>query len=155
MLGRWPANICHDGSEEVIAAFPESKSSAFRETSSRLCSGYNDAGSASRFFFSAKADAEDRWGSRHPTVKPADLIAWLVALVCPSDGTFIDPFAGSGTAAVAALKTGRNAVLIEREDQYVADIRERLAFYQGDGRHSLVAKARRMPEAPLGGLFSQ
>jgi hypothetical protein len=103
---------------------------------------YGDTGSAARFFFSAKAGTQDRWGSRHPTVKPVDLIAWLVALVTPPGGTFLDPFAGSGTAAVAALKTGRNAILIERETAYVADIRERIAFYEGGGQHSTQAKNR-------------
>lgn len=48
-----------------------------------------------------------------------------------------------GTAGVAALATGRNAILIEREAEYIADIRARLAHYAGDGRHSLAAKARR------------
>jgi site-specific DNA-methyltransferase (adenine-specific) len=173
-LGRWPANVCHDGSDEVMEAFDAAgiRSSGKEVTRNTTGTGhqgnvygaesrpsglvtewYGDSGSAARFFFSAKAGAEDRWGSRHPTVKPVDLIAWLVALVTPPGGLFLDPFAGSGTAAVAALRTGRNAILIEREDQYVADIRERIAFYEGDGRHSLASKARRAAERPLGGLF--
>jgi site-specific DNA-methyltransferase (adenine-specific) len=78
---------------------------------------------------------------------------WLVALVTPPGGLVLDPFAGSGTTGAAALATGRNAILIEREEAYVADIRERIAFYEGEGRHSLAAKARRAPDKPLGGLF--
>lgn len=158
--GRWPANICHDGSDEVLAAFPESASARasgnpnnpYRGTNHIATScgqgdgketvDYRDTGSTARFFFSAKAGTEDRWGSRHPTVKPVDLIAWLVALVTPPGGTFLDPFAGSGTAAVAALKTGRNAILIEREAGYVADIKQRIAFYEGGGQHSAQAKHR-------------
>jgi site-specific DNA-methyltransferase (adenine-specific) len=181
-LGRWPANICHDGSGEVVACFPQSagqqgdvrgtepsrpglncygefgprKPFAARgkrpggfgdvgaERGDPMPNGplYADNGSAARFFFSAKAGAEHRWGSKHPTVKPVDLIAWLVKLVTPPGGTFLDPFAGSGTAAVAALQTGRNAILIEREAAYVADIRERIAFYEGGGLHSSQAKNR-------------
>lgn len=173
--GRWPANVCHDGSDEVMAAFDvagersSGKEVTRRETGTGhqgnvygaesrpaglLTEWYGDSGSAARFFFQAKADAEDRWGSRHPTVKPVDLIAWLVALVTPVGGMFLDPFAGSGTAAAAALRTGRNAILIEREAQYVADIRERVTFYEGEGQHSLTAKARRSPDKPLGGLFA-
>jgi DNA modification methylase len=180
--GRWPANLCHDGSDEVVACFPQSagqqgdvrgtepsrpglncygefgprKPFAARgkrpggfgdvgaERGDPMPNGplYADNGSAARFFFSAKAGAEDRWGSKHPTVKPVDLIAWLVKLVTPPGGTFLDPFAGSGTAAVAALQTGRNAILIEREAAYVADIRERIAFYEGGGLHSSQAKNR-------------
>lgn len=168
-IGRWPANICHDGSDEVLAAFPESVSSPSRIKHGKgestpngngtfaardFVTRYDDAGSAARFFFSAKAGAQDRWGSRHPTVKPVDLIAWLVALVCPPGGTFLDPFAGTGTAAVAALKTGRNAILIEREAQYVADIRERVAFYEGRGQHSAQAKHRNR-KVEVGPLFDR
>jgi site-specific DNA-methyltransferase (adenine-specific) len=152
-LGRWPANVCHDGNDEVVACFPTSAAGqpqddrgkgGFLGASDGTPCGpqYGDTGSAARFFFSAKAGTQDRWGSRHPTVKPVDLIAWLVALVTPPGGTFLDPFAGSGTAAVAALKTGRNAILIERETAYVADIRERIAFYEGGGQHSTQAKHR-------------
>lgn len=154
------------GSDEVVACFPESagQSGVVTElepsTSTRNVLGLygeraaaiprDDAGSAARFFFSAKAGAEDRWGSRHPTVKPVDLIAWLVALVTPPGGTFLDCFAGSGTAAVAALKTGRNAILIEREQSYYEDIKARIAHYDGAGQHSLAAKGRKAAPEKLG-----
>lgn len=173
-VGRWPANICHDGSDEVMEAFAvfgerPGQQAAVRgnepsNSASFIYGGLagrhaprqpiGDAGTAARFFYCAKAAGEDRWGSRHPTVKPAELLKWLVSLVTPLDGTFIDPFAGSGTAAVAALATGRKAVLIEREPQYCADIRERIAYYDGDGRHSLAAKGRNRADTPLGGLFA-
>lgn len=169
-LGRWPANLVTDGSDEVLTTFPDApgQQGDIRGTEPSVPFGgvfygyglgphsfgaRSDSGSAARFFYQAKADKEDRWGSRHPTVKPVALLKWLVPLVTPPDGLFIDPFAGSGTAAVAALATGRRAILIEREPQYVADIRERVAHYEGDGRHSLAAKARRTPERPVGGLF--
>ncbi len=148
----------HDGSDEVLAAFPDSAGQLFKvgpEHGDRPsvnvygdygprpdCPPRNDSGSAARFFFSAKADADDRFGSRHPTVKPIDLIAWLVKLVCPPGGVFLDPFAGSGTAGVAALKTGRDAILIERDPTYFADIQARMAFYEGGGGHSVAMKAR-------------
>jgi hypothetical protein len=108
-----------------------------------------------RFHFSSKAQKEDRWGSRHPTIKPVELMKWLVALVCPKDGLLLDPFAGSGTSGVAALATARDCILIEREASYVADIRERMAHYEGSGRHSLASKARRQQDKPLGGLFER
>jgi len=164
--GRWPANVCHDGSDEVVACFPESAGQQYAVNGTERGQIFGnkkdplahaprgDTGSAARFFFSAKAGSEDRWGSRHPTVKPVDLIAWLVALVAPPGGTFLDPFAGSGTAAVAALKTGRNAILIEREDSYVADIRERIAFYEGGGTHSAQAKNRNR-KVDHGPLFAE
>jgi site-specific DNA-methyltransferase (adenine-specific) len=88
---------------------------------------YADTGSAARFFYCAKAGKADRAESKHPTVKPVALMRWLVRLVTPPGGLVLDPFAGSGTTGAAALAEGRQAILIEREAEYVADIRRRLA----------------------------
>lgn len=139
--GRWPANIIHDGSEEVLAAFPESEDGvAGKRTGTSLIGaaglggydekwgGYGGGGSAARFFYTAKADAGDRLGSKHPTVKPVDLMQWLCRLVTPPGGTVLDPFAGTGTTGEAAFREGFNAVLIEREEEYQADIRRRMAL---------------------------
>jgi site-specific DNA-methyltransferase (adenine-specific) len=115
---------------------------------------FGDTGTAARFFYCAKADKQDRWGSRHPTVKPVELMKWLVPLVTPPGGLVLDPFAGSGTTGIAALATGRDCILIEREDKYVADIRERLAFYEGSGTHSVQAR-NRSRETDAGPLFAK
>lgn len=142
-LGRWPANLVHDGSEEVLAAFPETQSGALL-TSHRLAESENgsmsgknyarsprqdmggDSGSAARFFYSAKADSDDRVGSKHPTVKPIDLMRWLCRLITPPGGTVLDPFAGTGTTGEAAFYEGFSAILIEREAEYIADIARRM-----------------------------
>lgn len=95
---------------------------------------YGDEGGASRFFYTAKASASERQervrqaGERntHPTVKPLDLMRWLVRLVTPPGGRVLDPFAGSGTTLVAALNEGFDAVGIEREDEYVTIARARI-----------------------------
>ncbi len=87
--------------------------------------------SAARFFYTAKADKADRLQSKHPTVKPVDLMRWLIRLVTPPGGTVLDCFAGSGTTGMAALAEGFNVILIEREDEYVADIRRRVAHVEG------------------------
>lgn len=139
--GRWPANICHDGSDEVVSMFPNSKDGVAVQRNrdggvhnkiygamkkpSALDVGYGGSGSAARFFWSPKANKKDRNGSKHPTVKPVSLMSWLVPLVTPIGGTVLDPFAGTGTTGQAALDTGRNAILIEREAEYLSDIRRR------------------------------
>lgn len=135
------------GSEEVLRAFPEtspsvratvtSKPGAVYGNGSGLPShtgeyGFNDAGSAARFFYTAKADKADRMGSKHPTVKPIDLIAYLCRLITPPGGTVLDPFAGSGTTGMACMREGFNAILIELEAEYVADIKRRLAHVRGE-----------------------
>ncbi len=54
----------------------------------------------------------------HPTTKPVDLFAYLIANSCTPDGLVLDPFAGSGTALVAAEQTGRRAALVELDPRY-------------------------------------
>jgi DNA modification methylase len=144
--GRWPANVAHDGSAEVVAAFPEQTSGGTppsrppdktRHTYGAFGGQENPsgigstAGNASRFFYSAKADATDRLGSKHPTVKPVNLMRWLVRLVTPPGGTVLDPFAGSGTTGMACMAEGFDCILVEREAEYVADIRRRIAHVAG------------------------
>jgi DNA modification methylase len=158
-LGRWPANIIHDGSEEVVAAFPDSDgqqgdvrgteaSQPFGGHISGEMTGRNgatargDSGSAARFFYTAKADAADRLGSKHPTVKPLDLMQYLVRLVTPPGGLVLDPFAGTGTTGEAAFREGMRAVLIEREPEYQADIARRMELAQNPTKRAAVAKTK-------------
>lgn len=61
----------------------------------------------------------------HPTVKPTELMAWLVSLVTPPGGTVLDPFAGSGSTLVAAKREGFGFIGIEREPEYVEIIEAR------------------------------
>lgn len=92
---------------------------------------YGDQGGASRFFYVSKAAPSERAQSDHPTQKPLELMRWLVRLVTPPGGTVLDPFAGSGTTGLATLAGDFRAVLIEREPEYVAIIRRRLAEADG------------------------
>lgn len=66
-------------------------------------------------------------GNHHPTVKPVDLMRWLIRLAVPPGALICDPFAGSGTTAVAANRENVRWVLIEREAQYLPIIRARCA----------------------------
>ena len=141
--GRWPANVIHDGSDEVVGAFPET-ATGFRPNQSTAegrdgivfgaglhqqgVKPYDDQGSAARFFYTAKADGDDRLGSKHPTIKPLDLMQYLVRLITPKGGTCLDPFAGTGTTGEAAFREGMHALLIERETEYLADIKRRIAL---------------------------
>ena len=102
----------------------------------------SDSGSAARFFYSAKAGPEDRFGSKHPTVKPVSLMRWLARLITPPGGLILDPFAGSGSTGIAAIAEGFRAILIEADKEHQADIREHLAWATGKGRHALSSKAR-------------
>lgn len=94
---------------------------------------YGDEGGASRFFptfrYEAKAPTSERprdGDVAHPTVKPLDLMRWLVRLVTPPAGLILDPFAGSGPTGEAAIVEGFRAVLVEREADYLPLIMSRL-----------------------------
>ncbi len=144
--GRFPANVLHDGSDEVVSAFPHTKSGkpgvmrkgrndgacygAESRPAGTPMTGFGDEGSAARFFWSPKASKADRADSKHPTVKPVALMRYLCRLVTPPGGTVLDPFAGSGTTGQAALAEGFDAILIEREAEYQNDIRRRLGLPQ-------------------------
>lgn len=144
-LGRWPANLIHDGSDEVLELFPR-----------------ENKNSAARFFYCAKASKRDRDegldalpeqrtaamngnltdGQRlagdgtpistpirrnvHPTVKPTDLMRYLCRLVTPPGGTVLDPFMGSGSTGKAAMIEGFRFIGIEREPEYIEIARARI-----------------------------
>jgi len=148
--GRWPANLLLD--EEAGAMLDaQSGESASKATFRGLLQsgrhgglgdlganlkemtntvrGHGDSGDASRFFYCAKASSAERNGSKHPTVKPLDLIRYLCRLVTPPNGLILDPFAGSGTTLEAAHLEGFRCVGIEQSDEYCADVERRLGKY--------------------------
>jgi DNA modification methylase len=111
--------------------------------------GLGDTGGASRFYptfrFNAKADTAERptivqpdgTVLAHPTVKPVDLMRWLVRLVTPPGGLVLDPFAGSGATLQAAQVERFRAIGIEKEPcgrcpggcpDHIKLIRERLSW---------------------------
>jgi hypothetical protein len=166
-LGRWPANLLHDGSEEVVALFPDVTSGSRAPGEHQPLGFYANAiakrpdglekampgldgssGSAARFFYSPKADSSDRLGSAHPTVKPVDLMQWLCRLVCPKGGTVLDPFAGTGTTGEAAWREGMRAILIEREPEYQADIARRMDLATQPTKRAAVAATKNKLDDP-------
>jgi site-specific DNA-methyltransferase (adenine-specific) len=144
-LGRWPANLIHDGSDEVLACFPETTSGSgerggnnrrgLRGNAAPAKTEHNrdgDTGSAARFFYCAKSSRSERGeGNDHPTVKPVELMRWLVRLVTPPGGHVLDPFAGSGTTGIAADIEQMRATLIEQDPAYAEIARQRLLSEAG------------------------
>jgi len=96
-IGRWPANIIHDGSNEAALSLK----------------------SGARFFYTAKAGKVDRESeNNHPTVKPTMLMAYLCRLITQPGGTILDPFMGSGSTGKAATINGFRFIGIERDPEY-------------------------------------
>jgi len=153
LAGRWPANIVHDGSDEVLACFPDAPGQQRtvadgQRTKANVYGEPSDHGkeytprieldkSAARFFYCAKASRNDRdegltaagdnRANTHPTVKPTALMQWLCRLVTPHGGTILDPFMGSGSTGKAALLEGFSFIGCEREDEYMLIAQARIA----------------------------
>ena len=134
VVGRYPANtiLTYDDSDydEVCGGFPQSKGASSQNNfsngsiyrgqslsnSNTKLKGYrewyNDDGSASRYFYCAKASRKDRDDGLeylinktniHPTVKPTELMQYLIRLVTPIGGLILDPFMGSGSTGKATM----------------------------------------------------
>lgn len=181
--GRWPANLIHDGSDEVVGVFPNASGqqgevSGDEPSSTGLTGVYGlrgrvasgpvriDTGqSAARFFYCAKASKADRdegcqalpevaaadrvereagsagmdnpragagrtsaGRNAHPTVKPTDLMRYLVRLVTPPCGMVLDPFMGSGSTGKACVLEGMSFIGMEREASYLPIAEARIAY---------------------------
>ena len=137
-IGRFPANLIHDNSEEVRECFPETKSQGYFNSKVKMVGhtlyegGFkdfeqddrkmNDCGNASRFFksiiYTEKASKKDRGdGNNHPTVKPVALMQYLIQMVTRQGGIVLDPFMGSGTTGKAARNLCLSFIGIEIEEQ--------------------------------------
>ena len=146
--GRWPSNLVHDGSDEVLAGFPSNaggggnKSRNGNTAHTAVYGTYNapppdvrkiDTGSAARFFYCAKSSRAERNAgleepNGHPCVKPLALMRYLARLTkTPTGGVVLDPFAGSGSTGCAAVMEGRGFIGIEISEEYADIARARIA----------------------------
>lgn len=140
--GRWPTNVVLDGhtATELDRQAPDTGGAAPASYGARggldgAPAFYGARGGASRFFpvfrWEAKAPSSQRPrlpdGTVHPTVKPLDLMRWLIRLVTPPGGVVLEPFAGSGTTVEAALVEGFECIGIERDPDYLPLIAARLS----------------------------
>ena len=131
--GRWPANLLLDDEAAVqLDAQTGTLTSGSNCVRTKPGGGYHgrlgkagdvqvsygDSGGASRFFYCSKATKKERGsGNDHPTVKPLDLMKYLLTLLStPTGGVVLDPFAGSGTTALAACELGRPCICVELDE---------------------------------------
>lgn len=149
--GRFPANFIHDGSEEVTELFPntnngdEGSAARFFYVPKTSKKDRNDgldkfnakptASSEFRPNHAEKAEqGEDgnpygRWKpekNNHPTVKPTDLMRYLVRMVTPKGGTTLDPFMGSGSTGRGAKLGGFNFIGVELDPDYFEIAKSRI-----------------------------
>lgn len=133
--GRYPKNVILDGSDEVTAGMPYTKSLVSDydwgqsnnknsvHVTKNIKSGihFGDSGSASRYFYTAKVSPAERgYENNHPCLKPLSLLDYLLKLLTPPDGgLLLDPFLGSGSTLIACARQGNDGVGIEMEAEYV------------------------------------
>lgn len=146
--GRYPANMIHDSSPEILDSlkgaarffystkaskqdrnegldeFPEVPAAAME---GNLVNGQRLAGNGSPIMTPIRAN-------NHPTVKPTSLMSWLCRLVTPPGGLILDPFAGSGSTGKAAMKEGFRFLGIEKESEYSEIARARIAHAAAEVR---------------------
>lgn len=151
---RFPANLIHDGSPDVVAGFPYSTSGAITAAQqvnggykgSKNCYGtakrggtknfVASSGNAARFFYCAKPSTKERncgikepHVNHHPTVKPIELMRYLVRLVVPPEETCLDPFMGSGTTGCASILEGRHFIGIDSNMDYCKIAKNRVLSF--------------------------
>jgi len=136
--------------DEVVELFPDTKSSARPNCDGKnyggntqtlkmkqdtiFLGGFADSGSASRFFYCAKASKSERnkgcenlegWYN-HPTVKPVQLMEYLVKLVSREDAVVLDPFTWSWSTLIACKKLKRQYIWFELDEDYITIAEARL-----------------------------
>lgn len=197
--GRFPANFIHDGSDEVMKEFDKSgnikstkfiaKNTGYGKSNTYINykeggsltdvnGGYNDEGSAARFFYCSKPsksekeagledeperqiigrdEGQDKMDSpykrrpsfeqklkerpglagekkptssknSHPTIKPIKLMSYLIKMITPENGIVLDPFLGSGSTGVAAVKLNYSFIGIEKEQEYMIIAKARIEY---------------------------
>jgi site-specific DNA-methyltransferase (adenine-specific) len=150
--GRYPANLILDErasvmldeqsgelySASAVYGTEDGSESLFGSgENGRKTNGHDATGGASRFFYCPKANGDkDRHlgveKNNHPTVKPIELMGYLVRLVTPKDGHVLDPFAGSGTTGIAAQLEGVSCTLIEKDEESVEISKKRNEYVKAN-----------------------
>ena len=170
--GRFPANLIHDGSDDVLDNFPDSLGSGGSLPNVKV-TGYGNiigtgkseylggertkvdsgTGSAARFFYCAKASKADRNAglgegetNTHVTVKPVSLMSYLCRLITPPNGIVLDPFNGSGSTGKGAMLENFRYLGIDLSDEYVK-ISEARIKYAFENKEKLKADLEKKSKA--------
>ena len=151
--GRFPANFIHDGSDKVVDLLGEPArffycAKASKRDRNEGLEGFEKkhrAGlvGADRTTEEKLDPVSERFrtqpvANNHPTVKPTDLMRYLVRLVTQPNGTVLDPFMGSGSTGKACAYEGFDFIGIEQSAEYVEIARARIEYAQKQGKDYLL-----------------
>ncbi len=128
-LGRFPANVIHNGLQEDWARYFYCSKASKKERNFGLI----DLEDKQYSFDGRKKEIENPFQrnksvakNNHPTVKPIKLMQYLCRLITPKGGTVLDPFMGSGTTGLACKNEGFDFIGIEKEEEYFEIAKARL-----------------------------
>jgi site-specific DNA-methyltransferase (adenine-specific) len=162
--GRWPANvILDDHVAEMLDDQVQSNVSRFfycpkaskterdaglEGRKKQLTGSKNTAGGSMKT--SSGNERTTTRANTHPTVKPLDLMRYLVRLITPPNGLILDPFTGSGSTLCAGVLEGFRVLGIERESEYVEIARARLAHWthEAEGEETKIGEQLNLFAAP-------
>jgi site-specific DNA-methyltransferase (adenine-specific) len=134
-LGRWPANVMHDGSTEILQGMGEAARFFYTP---KACKDDRDDGcemiEAKQYSHDGREkrleNAYQRNDSKahnfHPTVKPTDLMRYLCRMVTPTGGIVLDPFTGSGSTGRGAVLEGFRFIGCEMDADYIEIAKARI-----------------------------
>lgn len=135
---RWPANVLHDGSDAALADLGDASRFFYcaKASAREREFGLDDMPRRRAGCLKATRDASmptvagnartTMRANHHPTVKPVALMAYLIRLVTPAGGTVLDPFMGSGSTGIAAVREGARFIGIEQDPDYFEIARRRI-----------------------------
>ena len=135
-IGRFPANVMHDGLKEDWARFfycpkasKSEKNQGLDDFEIKMMGMSNGARSKGVGYDKGQDIGLNKVIARkntHPTVKPVELMKYLCRLVTPKGGIVLDPFMGSGSTGIAAKDEGFDFIGIEREKEYFEICKSRI-----------------------------
>lgn len=125
-IGRFPSNLTHDGSPEVLDEMGRVSSFFYQAKPSKK---EKDKGLESFPIAKIEKRTDTAAGSfvekglqagrnTHPTVKSVELMKYFIKLITPENGIVLDCFTGSGSTGVSALSLGRRFIGIEQSSEY-------------------------------------
>jgi site-specific DNA-methyltransferase (adenine-specific) len=136
---RWPANVMHDGSAEVLQGMGEAarffytpkackddRDDGCEMMEERWKAGYSYTDTAGNAADEMFKDRETLKRNFHPTVKPTDLMRYLCRMVTPTGGIVLDPFTGSGSTGRGAVLEGFRFIGCEMDADYITIAKARI-----------------------------
>jgi len=146
--GRFPANLIHDGSDEVVSGFPNNAqrfyytAKASKSERNKGLEGFEEKRDTDRdndsIELANRLHNKTNLKNFHPTVKPVSLMRYLCRLITPKNGTVLDPFMGSGSTGIGAKLEGFQFIGMELDPEYTKIAEARIEAWQPEPQQTMI-----------------